>query len=104
MLPQGYRATTLRDRPFRGALRWQPASTVDMQLDYVHQYVDSANAQYSNPGYGGGPLDLTTPTPGPITAQNPSHYPNSAFNLNSGGTYDSTAFMLSPYQRCDRLF
>jgi iron complex outermembrane receptor protein len=88
----------------RGALRWQPASTVDLQLDYVHQHVDSANAQYSNPGYGGGPLDLTTPTPGPISAQNPSHYPNSAFNLNPGGTYDSTAFMLSPYKDAIDLF
>jgi outer membrane receptor protein involved in Fe transport len=81
----------------RAALRWQPTSAVDLQLDYVHQYINSANAQYSNPGYVGGQLNLTAPNPGPVSAQNPAHWPNSSFNLNPGGTYDSTAFTLSPY-------
>jgi iron complex outermembrane recepter protein len=88
----------------RAALRWQPTSTVDLQVDYVHQYIDSANAQYSNPGYPGGVLNLTTPSPAPPSAANPAHWPNSSFALNPGGTYDSTAFTLSPYTDSIDLF
>lgn len=81
----------------RTALRWQPTDAVDLQLDYLHQYVDSANAQYTNPGYPGGQLDLTTASPVPPSPQNPAHWPNSSFTLNPAGPYDSTAFTLSPY-------
>jgi iron complex outermembrane recepter protein len=81
----------------RAALRWQPSSSVDLQLDGLHQHVESANAQYSTPGWTGGQLDLTAPVPGPVTPQNPAHWPNSAFNLQPTGNYDSTAFTLSPY-------
>jgi iron complex outermembrane receptor protein len=80
----------------RGALRWQPADAVDLQVDYLHQNVNSANSQLSNPGYPGGPLDLTTPValaPGP---SNPPHWPNSTFLMNPGGTYTSTQFILTP--------
>lgn len=81
----------------RGALRWQPADTVDLQVDYLHQYVNSANAQLSNPGYSGGPLDLTSPNaqfpPGP---SNPPHWPNSTFTMRGGDTYTSTQFVLTP--------
>ena len=99
------RNTNTTDQWFaRAALRWQPVGTVDLQLNYVHQYIDSANAQYSNPGYAGGQLNLTTPNPAPVSAQNPAHWPNSSFNLNPGGTYDSTAFTLSPYTDTIDLF
>ena len=81
----------------RAALRWQPADAVDLQIDYLHQYINSANAQYSNPGYPGGQLNLTTASPVPVTAQNPAAWPNSSFTLNPTGPYDSTAFTLSPY-------
>ncbi len=81
----------------RAALRWQPADAVDLQVDYLHQDIDSANAQYSNPGYPGGQLNLTTASPVPVTAQNPAAWPNSSFTLNPAGPYDSTAFTLSPY-------
>src|ERR1700716_106802 len=80
----------------RGALRWQPVEAVDLQVDYLHQNVNSANSQLSNPGYPGGPLDLTTPValaPGP---SNPPHWPNSTFLMNPGGTYTSTQFILTP--------
>ncbi len=85
----------------RMALRWQPTDAVDLQIDYLHQYIDSANAQYTNPGYPGGTLDLTTASPLPPSATNPGAYPHSAFNLNPTGTYDSPAFTLSPYN--DRI-
>lgn len=92
------RNTNTSDQWFaRTALRWQPSGAVDLQLDYLHQHIDSANAQYSNPGYAGGQLDLTAPNPAPVSAQNPGAWPHSAFNLNPAGTYDSTAFTLSPY-------
>jgi hypothetical protein len=81
----------------RGALRWQPSSAVDLQLDYLHQHIKSANAQYSNPGYAGGPINLTTPVAGPVTADNPAYWPNATVNLRSGGEYNSTSFALSPY-------
>lgn len=92
------RDTNTTDQWFaRGELRWQPGDGVDLELDYAHQYINSANAQYTNPGYSGGQLDLTTASPGPVTAQNPAAWPNSAFNLKPSGPYDSTAFTLSPY-------
>lgn len=81
----------------RAALRWRPTSTVDIQFNYLHQYIHSANAQYSNPGYAGGQLNLTTASPVPVSAQNPAAWPNSSFTLNPGGNYNSTGFTLSPY-------
>jgi iron complex outermembrane recepter protein len=82
----------------RGALRWQPVDPVDLQVDYLHQFINSANTQTSNPGYAGGPLDLTTPVPGNVSPTNPGRYPDSTFIMRPGGTYVSTAFTLSPYQ------
>ena len=82
----------------RAALRWQPVEALDLQVDYLHQYVYSANTQYSNPEYPGGVLDLTTPNAAlPPSASNPSFWPHSSFLMNPGGTYTSTAFLKSPY-------
>lgn len=81
----------------RGSVRWQPTRALQINVNYLHEYINSANAQYSNPGYSGGPLNLTTASPGPVTAQNPAKWPNSTFTLNPGGDYNSTAFTLSPY-------
>lgn len=81
----------------RAALRWQPTNAVELQLNYVHQYIESANAQYANPGYPGGVLNLTTASPVPPSASNPAAWPDSSFDLNPAGPYDSTAFTLSPY-------
>lgn len=82
----------------RMALRWKPSDAVDVQLEYLHQYVTSANTQYSNPGFAGGLFDLTTADaalpPGP---SNPAAWPHSSFTMNPGGTYTSTAFVVSPY-------
>ena len=82
----------------RAALRWQPVDAFDMQIDYLHQYIYSANAQYSNPLYPGGALDLTSPNAAlPPSASNPAYWPNSTFHMNPGGTYTSTAFLKTPY-------
>jgi iron complex outermembrane recepter protein len=81
----------------RGALRWQPTNAVELQLNYVHQYIESANGQYTDPGYSGGVLNLTTASPVPPSAANPAAWPDSSFTLNPTGPYDSTAFTLSPY-------
>lgn len=81
----------------RAELRWDPSRAVDLRLNYLHQYVESANAQYTNAGYPGGVLNLTTASPVPPSAQNPAAWPNSSFTLNPAGPYDSTAFTLSPY-------
>jgi iron complex outermembrane recepter protein len=92
------RDTNTTDQWFaRGALRWQPTNAVEVQLNYVHQYIDSANGQYSDPGYPGGELNLTTASPVPPSAANPAYWPDSSFNLKPTGSYDSTAFTLSPY-------
>jgi outer membrane receptor protein involved in Fe transport len=82
----------------RGALRWQPVEAFDLQVDYLHQYIYSANTQYSNPEYPGGVLDFTSPNAAlPPSASNPSYWPHSSFSMNPGGTYTSTAFLKSPY-------
>lgn len=82
----------------RTVLRWAPNERFDLQIEYLHQYIHSANTQYSSPGYPGGAFDLTTPNaalpPGP---GNPAFWPNSSFIMNPGGTYTSTAFIESPY-------
>ena len=81
----------------RAELRWDPSRAVDLRLNYLHQYVESANGQYTTPGYSGGVLNLTTASPVPPSPQNPAYWPNSSFTLRSAGPYDSTAFTLSPY-------
>jgi outer membrane receptor protein involved in Fe transport len=92
------RDTNTTDQWFtRAALRWQPTDAVELEVNYVHQYVDSANAQYSNPGYSGGELNLTTASPVPPSLQNPAYWADSSFVLKPTGPYDSTAFTLSPY-------
>ena len=80
----------------RGAIRWQPADMLDFQVDYLHQYINSANSQLSNPGFPGGLFDLTTPSVSPPSPTNPAHWPNSTFLLQPGGTYTSTQFALTP--------
>ncbi len=88
----------------RTALRWTPNDRIDLQVDYLHQVINSANTQYTSPGYAGGPLDLTAPNaaapPGPT---NPAYWPNSTFNMNPGGRYTSGAFVESPYQDTTNL-
>jgi outer membrane receptor protein involved in Fe transport len=98
------RNTNTTDQYFtRLALRWQPIQALDMQVDYLHQYINSANAQLSNPLYRGGPLDLTTPVAVAPSATNQPHYPNSTFIMNPGGTYMSTQFELTPEQSMTNL-
>ncbi len=88
----------------RAAIRWTPATWADLQVDYLHQYISSANTQYTSPGFAGGPIDLTAPNaalpPGP---GNPAYWPNSTFNMNPGGRYTSAAFIESPYSDTTNL-
>lgn len=85
----------------RAAVRWQPADAVDLEISYLHQQINVNNSSYANPGFSGSSFDLTAPVAGPVTADNPSLDPNSAFNIPAGGKYTSTAFALSPY--ADRI-
>jgi iron complex outermembrane recepter protein len=89
----------------RAALRWQPVEAVDLQMDYLHQYIKADNTQYANPGYAGGRFDFTSPDasqpPGPA---NPAFYPNSSFTMNPGGRYTSSAFVTSPYDDTTNLY
>ena len=99
------RHTNTADQWFaRMALRWTPNERFDLQVEYLHQYINVANTQYTSPGYGGGPLDLTAPNaaqpPGP---GNPAYWPHSTFNMNPGGTYTSAAFVESPYEDVTNL-
>ena len=83
----------------RAALRWKPTESLDIQIDYLHQHIKADDAQLSNPGYAGGPLDLTTPLPAdPDPVTNPPAYPNSTFTLRPGGDYRTTAFIKRPYE------
>jgi iron complex outermembrane recepter protein len=92
------RDTNYADEWFaRGALRWKHSDALEFQLDYLHQHIYSNNSSYANPGYPGATIDMTTPLIGPITPQNPAAYPHSSFYVPPGGTYTSTAFLLSPY-------
>jgi iron complex outermembrane recepter protein len=102
--PTQYNTNTGTQWFARAAIRWSPSSQFDLQVEYLHQYISSPNTQYSSPGYGGGTLDLTAPNaalpPGPT---NPSFWPNSAFNMNPGGRYTSSAFIESPYSDTTNL-
>jgi outer membrane receptor protein involved in Fe transport len=92
------RDTNVSDKWFvRGALRWQPTEPVSLDFNYFRQTVDSANSQIGNPGFPGGPFNITTPNFGPPGPNNPPFYPKGTVDLRPGGTYTSTAFTESPY-------
>jgi iron complex outermembrane recepter protein len=102
--PEARNTNTTNQWFARMALRWSPNERFDLQIEYLHQYINSANTQYASPGYPGGVLDLTAPNaalpPGP---GNPSFWPHSSFTMNPGGTYTSTAFVESPYSDVTNL-
>ncbi len=83
----------------RAALRWAPNDRLDFQLEYLHQYISSANTQYSSPRIcrrDAGPDGAQRRrAPGP---DNPAAWPNSSFNMSPGGRYTSAAFIESPYE------
>lgn len=70
----------------RGALRWQPAAAVDIQLDYVHQKTTVADAQWGSPIYKGG-----------IFEDDGGHWPNAPVTLRPGCDYCTTNFVAEPY-------
>lgn len=70
----------------RGALRWQPDSAIDLQLDYVHIKTDVADAQWGSPIYHGG-----------LFEDDGGHWPNAPVLLRPGCDYCSTNFVAEPY-------
>ena len=72
----------------RSSVRWQPANTWDLQLDYLHQHSKVDDVQTSNPAYPGGVVDLAIA----------GGFPNSSFVARPGGTYDATNASVQPYK------
>jgi iron complex outermembrane receptor protein len=92
------RDTNYSDKWFvRGAIRWMPSDSVDLQVDYLHQHIYSNNSSYANPGFPGETLDMTTPVSTPVGPNNPAVYPHSSFYVPPTSTYESTAYALTPY-------
>jgi iron complex outermembrane receptor protein len=78
----------------RAALRWKPADSVDLQLDYLHQNTKVDDVQSSNPAYSGGVVNLGVG----------GNFPNSSVIERPGGTYDATNAALQPYDDTIDLF
>jgi iron complex outermembrane recepter protein len=82
----------------RGALRWKPSDSVDIELSYLHQYTGVSDSQISNPNYAGGTFNYGSPIeaypgdPAPVVFANP----NSTNTYRAGGKYASTNDLLSP--------
>jgi iron complex outermembrane recepter protein len=70
----------------RGALRWQPSASIDLQLDYVHQKTNVADTQWGSPIYQGGRFD-----------DSGNHWPNGSVVLRPGCDYCTTNFVAEPY-------
>lgn len=70
----------------RGALRWQPSDAIGLQLDYVHQKTNVADAQWGSPIYKGGRFD-----------DSGDHWPNGPVVLRPGCNYCTTNFVAEPY-------
>jgi iron complex outermembrane receptor protein len=93
------RDTNYSDKWFaRGAIRWKPSDSADLQVDYLHQHIYTNNSSYANPRFPGQILDMTAPLGIPVGPNNPSLYPHSSFYVPATTTYESTAYALSPYQ------
>jgi outer membrane receptor protein involved in Fe transport len=70
----------------RGALRWQPTDTIDIQLGYLHQHTSMADAQWANPTWPGGIFDPST-----------GFWPNAKFDSRPGCDYCTTNFVAEPF-------
>ncbi len=79
----------------RLALRWKPTSTVDVQLDYLHQTTTQADPQVSSPFWPGGCVNVPAGTATPST--NCTGQPISSFYAPAGRQYTTAAFTKEPY-------
>jgi iron complex outermembrane receptor protein len=79
----------------RLAMRWQPASAVDLQFDFLHQKTTMADSQQVSPNWPGGCVSLGATTPGiQIPCQGA---PAGTFLTNPGGKYTTAGFSIEPY-------
>lgn len=69
----------------RSALRYEPANWLDLELAYMHQRIESDDAQSVNPNYTGGLRDLSDGT-----------LPNALYQTRPGGDYENTQPTLQP--------
>ena len=93
----------------RGSLRWQPADTVDLQLNYHHQETTQDTQQAINEDFAGGTIDTSAAqVPGSLfmNVYAPifqyygfTPYPNGATTYRTNGERDMSSFILEPYER-----
>lgn len=76
----------------RAELKWDPTERINLELTYLHQATDVADAQYSNPTWPGGQQNLASGYTGPIPP-----YANASYTVQPGGTYRDTALIQQPY-------
>jgi iron complex outermembrane recepter protein len=81
----------------RAALRWKPADSIDIQLDYLHQNTTQADPQVSSPFWRGGCIDYSAPDAS-ISKPTCAGAPPSAFYANAGGPYTTGAVSKEPYE------
>ena len=73
----------------RAALRYAPTAGYDFELTYLHQKTHADDAQFSNPTWLGGSMDLASDQVPP--------FPNSSYAVPAGGPYRGTALIRQPY-------
>jgi iron complex outermembrane receptor protein len=76
----------------RGALRWDPAQGVDLEMTYLHQTTTVDDCQCSNPNWPGGTMNLASGYTGPIPP-----FANASYTVPAGGPYNSTNLTREPY-------
>lgn len=76
----------------RGALRWDPAQGVDLELTYMHQTTTVDDCQCSNPNWPGGTMNLASGYTGPVPP-----FANSSYTVPAGGPYSNTNLIRDPY-------
>ncbi len=98
LLAPARKGTNSSDQMYaRAALRWQPADGWDVQLDYLHQHTKVDDVQTSNPTYPGCVVDLSIGRDCGGSSDG-AIFPNAAFSVPKGGTYDATNAALQPYE------
>lgn len=81
------RGVNSSDQAFaRAALRWQPHSAVDIQLDYLHEHTSMQDSQLTS-GWGGGPFDPSFGV-----------WPNAVVDTRSGCRFCSTGWAGEPFE------
>jgi iron complex outermembrane recepter protein len=79
----------------RIALRWMPWSTVDIQVDYLHQTTTQADPQVTSPFWPGGCVNVPYGTA--VVSRGCTGARAGSFYANAGGAYTTAAFTKEPY-------